>query len=100
MGAFQQRLDVKLERYGEEITLGGVNVLALIQDLTSSYISTYFDSVEQSSIIRPGLLVVVGADVSASTGQTTTVDGRTYTVQKVAPQHLAGEVICQVLALY
>ncbi|MCC6483824.1 MAG: hypothetical protein IT209_03165 [Armatimonadetes bacterium] len=100
MGAFTKRMDAKLAVYGELISLGGVDVRALVQDMTSSYITTYFDPPDQSSVIRPGLLAVVGADVSASAGQSVSLGARTYTVWKVAPQHLAGQVVCQVLALY
>lgn len=95
--AFSGRLEHKLARFGQDVTLNGATtVTAIVQDLLGSQMSMYLDSSEQSLMTRPGLLLTLGADAAVAAGDTFTLDGRQYTVLKVSAQRLAGEVVCRV----
>ena len=97
----KNRVERHLQRHGESITInpGGIAAKAIFQLLESGRLTTYFDSIEQGSLSRPGLITLVGADVNVATGNTIVRDGRTYAVKKMHRVREADTVIVKFLAL-
>jgi len=97
---FKERVDKVFARYGEDFLINGTTpAKGFFQQLDTARMNMYFDSIEQASIVRPALIVMVPADASVSVGNTVTRDGRTYTVEKTSKQRVKNTVVMQILLL-
>jgi len=96
---FKSRIDEKLERFGEEFTLGGSTYRGFIQQLDMGRAHIYLDDTEMAALTRPALFIVTSASANISPGQTMVRDGVTYTVRKSSKQRLGSTVMVQFVIL-
>lgn len=97
---FKERLDAEFDRYGESFLINGVTqAKGFFQQLDQARMSMYFDSIEQASILRPALIVMVCANLSVAVYDAVTRDDRTYSVTKMAKMRVDDTVVMQVLLL-
>jgi len=97
---FKERVDKTFERYGESFLINDATpAKGFFQQLDQARMSMYFDSIEQASILRPALIVMVPADTSVAVNDTVVRDDRTYTVTKISKQRVKDSVVMQVLLL-
>jgi hypothetical protein len=98
--SYKNRADTVFDKYGEEYLINGTTSARgffQLADYTRLY--TFFDSVEQASILRPALLVMTAADVPVEVSDEITRDGRTYAVTKTAKIRVKDTVVMQMLML-
>ncbi|MHB1459294.1 MAG: hypothetical protein ACYC0V_20480 [Armatimonadota bacterium] len=97
---YKERMDKAFTRFGEDIMLNGTTPMkGFFQVLDQNRMNAYFDSIEQSYINKPALIVMVPGDASASIGNTIISDGRTYTVKKVSKFRIVNASVMQALLL-
>ena len=89
--SFAERVAKKLEKFGEQFTIGTSTYHGVFKVLDSGTMRNYLDDVEVMSVGRPGLLLVTEADAVIDANQTITRDGRTFTVMKVSRHRIGGE---------
>jgi len=95
---FAQRVDAKLEKIGEQFTVGANTYHGVFKILDTGTMRSYLDDVETMGVTRPGLLLVTEAGASIAVNDTIARDGRTYTVLKIS-QHRIGETTVVKLAV-
>jgi hypothetical protein len=97
---YKERMDKAFTRFGEDIMLNGnIPMKGFFQILDQNRMNAYFDSIEQSYINKPALIVMVPGDASAVIGNTIIRDGRTYTVKKVSKFRIVNTSVMQALLL-
>lgn len=97
---FKKRADKTFEKYGESFLINETTpAKGFFQQLDQARMSMFFDSIEQASILRPALVLMVAADTSVAVDDSITRDDRTYTVTKMAKIRVKDTVVMQVLVL-
>jgi len=97
---FKQRIDKTFDRYGEAFLINGTTeAKGFFQPLDKNRMHIYFDDIEQDSIVRPALIVMVPADTVVAINDTVTRDGRTYTVERMSNQRVKDTIVMQVILL-
>lgn len=98
--SLKTRVDKTFDRYGESFLVNGSTAAkGFFQVLDQNRMNAYFDSIEQSAIQKPALIVMVAAGTVVSTGNTVTHDSRTYTVEKLSKLRVKDTVVMQILLL-
>jgi len=98
--SLQKRIVRLFDRTGETFLINGTTPAAgFFQQLDQGRMSMYFDPIEQSSIIRPALLLFVSGLVNVNIGDTITRDGRTYRLSKMSKIRKKNDIVLQVLVL-
>jgi hypothetical protein len=100
MGGMQKRIADLFDKLGETFLINGTTPASgFFQQLDQARMSMYFDVIEQSSIVRPALVLLVSGLVAVNVGDTVTRDGRMYTLSKMAKIRKKDDVVLQVLVL-
>ena len=98
--SYRKRADTIFEKYGEEYLINDTtSAKGFFQLVTLTRMQTFFDTVEQMSILRPALLLMTGADVAVEVSDQIARDGRTYSVTKMEKIRVKDTVIFQMLML-
>jgi len=101
VGLFKDRHDAQIDRYGTSLTLNGATAFkAFIHLLEPLIISSYFTTSEASQIIRPGLRLEAKPNLAVVVNDTFTLDGRTYTIKKIATHYIGEEAVFKILLAY
>lgn len=100
MSRLKARADKTFERVGTSFLINGtVPARGIFMLLDKNRMHVFFDDVEQDMFDRPALIALVPADTSISLNNTVALDGRTYTVTRVAKRRCMDEVISQFVLL-
>lgn len=78
---------------------GSVQARGMFMLLDKNRMHVFFDDIEQDTFDRPALIVLVPADTSVALNDTVSLDGRTYTVRRVARRRFRDEVVSQFILL-
>jgi hypothetical protein len=98
--SYKTRADSVFDKYGEEFLINETtSAKGFFQLVNQTRLYTFFDTVEQVSVLRPALLVMTAAEVPVEVGDQITRDERTYSVTKMAMVRVRDVVIFQMLML-
>ncbi len=93
MSRLKARADKAFERVGTSFMINGTTpARGIFMLLDKNRMHVFFDDIEQDAFDRPALIALVPADTSVS-DNTVAMDGRTYTVKRVARRRCGDEVI-------
>lgn len=96
----KDRINKTIEQFGEDFLINGTTpAKGFFQLFDQVRLNMYFDSIEQSSITRPALVLMVSGDTQAAVNNTIGRDGRTYTVKKMSNLRAKNEIVMKFLAL-
>lgn len=94
------RADKVFHRAGQPFLINGsVQARGMFMLLDKNRMHVFFDDIEQDTFDRPALIVLVPADTSVALNDTVSLDGRTYTVRRVAKRRFRDEVVSQFILL-
>ncbi len=93
--SYASRHSEAIDRIGEALTIGGTACKVAVDICDNATLNKLFDSVEVLAVVKPALLIVAKADATIAATQTFSRDSRTFTVQRVVVQRLAGEAVCK-----
>lgn len=96
---FAERIAEKIEKFGEEFTVGSNTYRGVFKILDSGTMRNYLDDVEMMGVTHPGLLLVTDADAGVEPDDTITRDGRIYTVLKVSNNRIGGAIVVKIAIL-
>lgn len=93
------RIDKKLNRYGESYTVRSITNVGIFKAMDSGTMRTFFDDVDISGIVRPGLILITKPSSNVIAGDTITRDSRIYTARKVCLHRVGSAVVVKVVLL-
>jgi hypothetical protein len=88
---WKERFEAKLDKWGEECLKNGDTVFqAFVRPLDQAFWNIYFDPAEMAFLARPGLMLIVSADLSITTSDSVTYNGASYPVRKIWTTNIDG----------
>ena len=88
---FAERIARKIEKHGEQFTVGSNTYRGVFKTLDSGTMRAYLDDIEVLAVTHPGLLLVTAPDAVINVNDTINRDGRDFVVFKTS-QHRIGDV--------
>ena len=82
--SWKERFEAKLQKWGEECLKNGTTAFhAFVRPLDQAFWNLFFDPAEMAFLTRPGLMLVVSADLAITSSDSVTYDGVSYPVKKI-----------------
>lgn len=100
MSRLKVRADKIFDKVGQSFLINGVTpAKGIFMLLDKNRMHVFFDDVEQDMFDRPALIALVPASTSVAINNTVSLDGRTYTIKKLAKRRYKDEVVSQFILL-
>ncbi len=96
---FVERIIAKLERHGEQFSIGSKTWRGIFKILDAGSMRAYLDDVEIMGVEKPGLMLIAPSATQIEVDDKISRDGREYEVKKVSIHRIGDKIAAKVAIL-